>query len=340
MRQHVLAFCGIVLLAMSAPQILCAEPMHAAQAGDLRAASVAPLLPLAHAVDDHAAEGQATEGGWQHFVSWVGHFHPPLTVFPIAMILSAALAELLRITTKAPWLGGASRWCMIVGGVGAAVTTPLGWAFAADHGKSWLLQVHRWLGTAAGAGAVVLLIISELSWRRGGGGLTLYRTILFLAVPLVVATGFFGGAMVYGIHEYDWSRPADHHTNGSQSAESQASPGAQPSPRQVATEIAMTDDDAFKPNRVTIPVGTTVRWKNVSKDVHTVTDDPKVASDAKDVSFPAGAKPFNSGKIKSAGTFEQKFTVPGTYRYVCAPHEDMDMTGTVVVTAGDSSSRK
>lgn len=60
-------------------------------------------------------------------------------------------------------------------------------------------------------------------------------------------------------------------------------------------------------------------------------------SDARDVFFPAGAKPFNSGKIKPGGIFEQRFARPGTYRYVCEPHEDMDMKGELVVTAGDTS---
>src|SRR6185437_477122 len=136
----------------------------------------------------------------------IWHFHPALTVFPIAMVLSAALAELLLIATKAPWLQGASRWCVIIAGIGGAITAPLGWAFAMGHGESRLLEIHRWLGTAAGAGAVVLLILSEVARRRGGGALVAFRTLLFLAVPLVGATGFFGGAMVYGLHEYDWNR--------------------------------------------------------------------------------------------------------------------------------------
>lgn len=100
----------------------------------------------------------------------------------------------------------------------------------------------------------------------------------------------------------------------------------------------MTDDATFKPDHVTIPAGASIRWKNTSTDEHTVTDDPNVASDAKDVSAPASAKPFNSGKIKPGGTFEQTFTIAGTYHYVCEPHEDRDMKGKVTVTAGDTTS--
>ena len=349
MRQYAFAFCGLVLLVICGAHVVRAGVTYAERAPDLQSATLILPLPLAHggagrgAGHEGAGEGGgAARGDWQHFVSWVGHFHPALTVFPIAMILSAALAELLRLWTKAPWLDGASRWCMIVGGIGAAITAPLGWAFATEHGGSWTLEVHRWLGTAAGAGGVVLLVLSELARRRGGGTLTLFRSVLFLAVPLVMATGFFGGAMVYGLHEYDWSRPADPQAADAESAAESAggepaAPGTRPSAQGDVAEVAVTDDDTFKPDQVTIPAGGTVRWKNVSKDTHTVTDDPKVASNAKDVSFPAGAKPFNSGKIKPGAVFEQRFTVPGTYQYVYEPHEEMDMKGKVVVSESDKA---
>jgi len=156
-------------------------------------------------------EGDRAENGWNHFVRWVGHFHPPLTAFPIAMLLGAALAELLRLLSEAVWLDGASRWCVILGGIGASVTAPLGWAFAVEQGSSWVLETHRWLGTAAACGALVILFLSEMGRRPNRAGwLAAFRIVLFLAVPLVLATGFFGGAMVYGLHAYNWS-PPEHH---------------------------------------------------------------------------------------------------------------------------------
>lgn len=288
-------------------------------------------VPLAHedaGAAGHGEEAERPQGGWDHFVRWVGHFHPPLTAFPIAMVLAAALAELLRLMRGPLWLDGASRWCMIVGGASAAITAPLGWAFAVEHHHSKLLEIHRWLGTAAGAGAVVLLIISEIARRRPGGAMVLFRTVLFLAVPLVIATGFFGGAMVYGLHEYDWQRPAVHES------EESPEPTTHPTTAAAAKVVSMTADDTFKPDNLTIPAGTTVRWVNSSAHSHTVTDDPKVASDAKDVSRPNGAKPFNSGKVPPGGKFEHTFDVPGVYKYVCEPHEDMDMKGQITVEAG------
>jgi plastocyanin/uncharacterized membrane protein len=296
------------------------------------------LLPLAHGPDDHTARDaddvSGGAGGWGHFVRWVGHFHPPMTAFPIAMLLGAALAEVLLLARGPEWLRGGSRWCVIVGAVGAIVAAPLGWAFATGRGGSRLLEVHRWLGTAGGAGAVVLLILSEVShrsprpvWRNA------FRTVLFLAVPLVLATGFFGGAMIYGTDAYAWNRPHAHEDRGEADHPAATKPDTRPAAGGNAVTVTMTDDDVFKPASVTIPVGATVRWTNASKDEHTVTNDPKVAADAKDVTSPPGAHPFNSGKIKPGGSFEQKFDLPGTYRYVCEPHEEMDMKGTVVVKA-------
>lgn len=279
-----------------------------------------PGILLAHAAD----AGASAMGFWPHFVRWIGHFHPMMTAFPIALLLAAALAELLRICCGPSWLGDASRWCVIVGAIGAIITVPLGWAFALSHGSSELLEIHRWLGTAAGAGAVVILILSEVARRSDRrGALIAFRILLFAAVPLVIATGFFGGAMVYGIHAYAWNKPAEQHAMD-------ASAATQPAGQ--AQIIVMTDDDVFKPDMLTIVAGTTVEWKNESHhDAHTVTTDAKIAADASDVSSPPGAAIFNSGKIQPGQSFTHQFTVPGIYKYICEPHEMMGMTGQIDV---------
>jgi len=246
------------------------------------------------------------------------------------MLLGAALAELLVVLGGGAWLEGASRWCVILGALGGMVAAPLGWAFAMEHEKSWILEWHRWLGTAAGGGALVILILSEVGRRTRGGALTLFRWVLFLAVPLVVATGFLGGAMVYGIHEYDWNAEPHEHASAGESLGTQSAGESAAAAESGMAEVTM-GEDSFKPASVTIAVGGKVRWKNTSKDTHTVTNDPKVASDAKDVSMSEGAQTFNSGKIKPGGTFEQTFAIAGTYKYVCEPHEEMGMKGEVVV---------
>jgi plastocyanin len=56
--------------------------------------------------------------------------------------------------------------------------------------------------------------------------------------------------------------------------------------------------------------------------------------------LPAGAVAFDSGKIQPGGSFTHQFTVPGTYKYVCLPHEDAGMTAQIVVTPVNSASPK
>jgi plastocyanin/uncharacterized membrane protein len=287
---------------------------------------------LAHS--EGAAE--AAQGSGTHFLRWIGHFHPPITAFPIAMLVGAAAAEALRMITKAPWLEGAGRWCVILGAASAVVAAPLGWAFAIGRSGTWVLQTHRWLGTILAVFSVIVLMLSERRFRRNEGSPenpTAFRTALFLAAPLVMATGFFGGAMVYGLHAYLWNPPEHTHAGeqDSSATPSTASATSQPSTGAVVT-ISLTDDSTFKPDAVTVPVGTTVRWSNSSGDTHTVSNDPKSASDPKNVSTPAGVAIFNSGQIRPGGTFEHRFTEPGTYRYVCEPHEEMGMKGLITVT--------
>jgi len=95
--------------------------------------------------------------------------------------------------------------------------------------------------------------------------------------------------------------------------------------------IRLTNTLAFEPKAVTVHVGQAVEWRNGSLLVHTVTADPALAANAKDVALPAGAKPFNSGDLKPGATYRHIFAVPGRYRYFCIPHEGAGMVGEVVV---------
>jgi len=98
-----------------------------------------------------------------------------------------------------------------------------------------------------------------------------------------------------------------------------------------AVEVGMTNDLAFQPRTVQIRVGETVTWRNTSALVHTVTADPALAQRADDVELPQGAQRFNSGSIAPGQSYSHTFSVPGTYRYFCIPHELQGMTGTVEV---------
>ncbi|MFC6825988.1 cupredoxin domain-containing protein [Halopelagius fulvigenes] len=98
---------------------------------------------------------------------------------------------------------------------------------------------------------------------------------------------------------------------------------------------------AFNPAEITVSAGEEVVWQNTSSRGHTVT--------AYEDSIPEEAAYFASGGyedeqtareefrngvngiIESGSSYSHTFEVPGTYEYVCIPHEQSGMVGTVVV---------
>jgi uncharacterized membrane protein/YHS domain-containing protein len=174
-----------------------------------------------HGEHEHSEEGEAEHEEHEHgehehaagasglgkLIAWLGRFHPPAVNFPIAMLVGAALAELLRMGTKRQYFAGAGRFCLWFGGLGAVVAGMLGWFFAGFEltDSSWIMTTHRWLGTATVLWALVTLIVGERSYRvTDSSKLLVYHVLLFVGAVAVLTTGFFGGAMIYGIDHYAW----------------------------------------------------------------------------------------------------------------------------------------
>ena len=70
----------------------------------------------------------------------------------------------------------------------------------------------------------------------------------------------------------------------------------------------------FSPMSLTIKAGSTVTWKNLDGEPHTVVND-------------AGL--FRSGALDQNDTFQFKFDKPGVYKIFCAIHPYMKQTITV-----------
>jgi plastocyanin len=73
---------------------------------------------------------------------------------------------------------------------------------------------------------------------------------------------------------------------------------------------------AFRPDTITVLVGTTVEWTNEDSTEHTVS--------ASDGSF--------NGSVAGGATFEAQMDTPGIFEYVCQIHAGM--AGEVVVVTG------
>ncbi len=96
--------------------------------------------------------------------------------------------------------------------------------------------------------------------------------------------------------------------------------------------IKMADKQPFyTPEKVAIKVGDTVQWVNGGETIHSVSTSAANAQNANDTSMPKGAVAFDSGFIPPGGDYSYTFTVPGTYRYFCLPHEKAGMVGMIVV---------
>lgn len=89
---------------------------------------------------------------------------------------------------------------------------------------------------------------------------------------------------------------------------------ASPSAGAAAPKVVSIKDFAFSPQTLTVPSGTTVTWKNLDDEPHTVRGaDAQIRSDALD----------------QDETYSVRFDKPGTYKYGCSIHPKM--SGTVVV---------
>jgi len=111
--------------------------------------------------------------------------------------------------------------------------------------------------------------------------------------------------------------------------------GETPQANQAAplVTIHMTAAKQYDPKTVTISVGDTVEWVNDDPaNLHNITTDKDATDIPKAIQMPKGAKPFNSGLVAQGKRWRYRFTVPGTYRYVCAPHQP-GMVGTIIVKA-------
>jgi plastocyanin len=87
----------------------------------------------------------------------------------------------------------------------------------------------------------------------------------------------------------------------------------------ASTKTVHIVDIAYKPKKLTISKGTTVKWSFDDQIVaHTVTS--------------TGSKRFKSSPEKMTGTYKVTFKKAGTYKYFCMVHPNVAaMKGTIVV---------
>jgi plastocyanin len=80
-------------------------------------------------------------------------------------------------------------------------------------------------------------------------------------------------------------------------------PAYGPPSAEVAATVEMSSRLAFEPAEITVRVGDTVEWRNMTLFTHTVTGDPNLAEDPAHVALPDGATAFDSGSVPAGEVF-------------------------------------
>ena len=153
----------------------------------------------AHANDETAAADEDEEEGESiayRSVKFAGKFHPLAVHFPIALLLVAMLVQWYYVISRrdaARSVVAATLWFGALGALGAAA---LGWAYAYDTvyfgDDQTVLSWHRWLGTGAAVGSLVVLFLHR---RLKPFAMAMVLTLL---AALVGVTAHFGGTLLYG----------------------------------------------------------------------------------------------------------------------------------------------
>jgi len=126
--------------------------------------------------------------------------------FPIGLVLIAAVAEVVAMTTGL-WDGRAVAVANVRAGavfaIGAAIT---GWRLASLPGTeaTTSLEWHRWVGTIAAVAVLGAALATAGARGRSPFAMWTYRITLFWAAALVAVTGHLGGLLVWGA---DFLRP-------------------------------------------------------------------------------------------------------------------------------------
>ena len=162
---------------------------------------------------DHGAPAGAAESGHAHWgdngpqtaferaMARLGVLHSVAVHFPIALLMVAALAQIL---TQAGLPGGnvqTVRFLVWTGALGGVAAGFLGWAHAGPmtSGEDGVMLAHRVLGTALAVGLTGLVGLVEWNARRPGRIVGLLTPLaVYLAGLGAAINGFLGGSLAHG----------------------------------------------------------------------------------------------------------------------------------------------
>jgi len=206
---------GVTSNASPASKLVAEEDPHGHSTFDTGKEHGEAVAEEAHDHAAHAPNEALLETGFGRFLVWLGKLHPAAVHFPIALLLAAAVAEILSMRYRPDFFQNAARFSLWFGALGALGAAALGWFYGGFRlvDEENLLTVHRWNGTGLTALALLTLWLNERRIRRDTAQKSLYRTALFVTALLVGLNGFLGGLMVYGPEQHQWPSPPAAHSD-------------------------------------------------------------------------------------------------------------------------------
>lgn len=159
---------------------------------------------------------KAEKSFFEKLVRWLGNFHPLAAHTPIAVLMAAAISEMLYLKYRSSALTGASRFCAVLGALGAIATAGLGWLMYLNHYKAGqeLLENHKWAGTIAGIASLPIALLGEWGARRAhragkawhGFSRWTFRIAIFAIAGLIAFTAHLGGISHWGEEFFQWPK--------------------------------------------------------------------------------------------------------------------------------------
>lgn len=171
----------------------------------IKAGAIAPPKSPEQGSDEAAGAekgSKGSDGAWltAPLPRWLGHFHPLVIHFPLALLPVALLAELIARAFRRKELEITATFCFTIGAISTVPSASMGWLLAESTSHSGeSLDLHRWLGVATASLAVLSLIPIYKNPR-------LRLPLLLLIAALAGATGHMGGSLSYGSDWLDWPK--------------------------------------------------------------------------------------------------------------------------------------
>lgn len=142
-----------------------------------------------------AAVQAATPNAWGKAL---GHLHPVLVHFPVALLIVGAALELRAFHRRRPQ-SPETLACVAIGALGAVAASASGWILDAVEPAAASVDLHRWFGVATASLAVLTLILGLIARNPARERLRRpYATLAFLTAAAVALTGHFGGSLTHG----------------------------------------------------------------------------------------------------------------------------------------------